>query len=400
MKKTKKLVSFLLILWTLWVSYVSANYESRRVAENYIKEMENFWPFWKWKKPTIVKETPFYTYDDKNVSYMEYKVSCNDDVDCGFIMVNTDKSDVSIPMSSTTWKSLSEQMDEKNIGKNKNYYFDVFNHFAITNTWKIKTTSPENEVLDNGENIYTRSIDKNPLYEKFKKIQKVSKENKEKYIKNQEMKKYTERSVNPVFNLYSWVINNNFFDKEECKSLTPCYKQLNRRYWSLYWLTWCTSVAFSILYWFYDKYWYPNLIEGDTPSLTTSEIKSLQIKIWNDMWTLRLNDWSWLTLHNRTIDWFKYLNWKYANDWWIQISYVNDTFHEIKREIMNWRPVLLSYTWHIVVVHWYIWNRLAVNLWHWRDFSNVLLDVNWNNISWNSISWIKEIKYIYTLKLF
>lgn len=41
---------------------------------------------------------------------MEYKVSCNNDKDCWFIMVNIDDSDVKVPMSSSTWKTLSEKM--------------------------------------------------------------------------------------------------------------------------------------------------------------------------------------------------------------------------------------------------------------------------------------------------
>lgn len=409
MRKTKKLLSLLLILWTLWASYVSADDESKKVAENYIKEMENFWPFWKWKKPKIVKETPFYTYDDKNISYIEYKVSCRDDKDCGYVLVNIDKSDVKVPISSTTGKSLSEQMDEKNTWKNKNYYFDVFNQFAITNTWKINTTSPENKFLDNGENIYTRNVDKNPLYERFKEIQKISNENKEENIKRQENLIYTTRSVKPIYNNDTWVVNNKFFDEKKCKSLTPCYSQYDRVYdrWANWpipetvWPTWCWPTSMSILFWFYDKYWYSDIIFWEPSSLWNHRIRWLQIDIWDLMNTI-LEDWNWWTFPKEIVKWFKYLDKKYKHNWWFRISYNDNTFWEyIKEEIKAWRPLLLSYywkkSWHIVVVQWYSWNKLLINFWWGADRNpNTLVDLNWNSFYFEND--IKRVNDIYIFK--
>ena len=113
-------------------------------------------------------------------------------------------------MVSFAGKTLSEQMWNKST--DKNYFFDVFNQYSISNTWEIKTTSPENKALDNGENIYSRWDDINPLYKKFlkdkKEIYSKKEENKSRFMLSNEEKniilKVRDSLWNQLKNKYSW----------------------------------------------------------------------------------------------------------------------------------------------------------------------------------------------------
>lgn len=90
-------------------------YNAKEEAENYIKEeISSSYSNWYNKNPKITIETPFYSDNEKKPSYIEYKVSCNSNNDCWYIIVNLDWSDTKIPMASFNWKSISEQlMNEK-----------------------------------------------------------------------------------------------------------------------------------------------------------------------------------------------------------------------------------------------------------------------------------------------
>lgn len=68
---------------------------------------------WEWKY--------FYTDDEKNPSYIEFKVSCDNTIDCWFILVNSDWDDVAVPIASTTWVWPWESLVWNN-SKNKLYY--------------------------------------------------------------------------------------------------------------------------------------------------------------------------------------------------------------------------------------------------------------------------------------
>lgn len=91
---------------------VSANNEAKLEAEKYIKLTFTFDLFWKWKKTHISWEKYFYSADERKPSYIEYKVSCDKQVDCWYVMVNIDWTDSSIPEASSVWKTSSEIMSE------------------------------------------------------------------------------------------------------------------------------------------------------------------------------------------------------------------------------------------------------------------------------------------------
>lgn len=90
----------LFVSFLLTYVYTSA-YDTKKEAEIFIKE-ESLSEYSNWYKenPKITKETYFYSDDEKNPSYIEYKVSCNYDKNCWYVIVNLDNSDAKIPMSS------------------------------------------------------------------------------------------------------------------------------------------------------------------------------------------------------------------------------------------------------------------------------------------------------------
>lgn len=279
-------------------------------------------------------------------------------------------------------------MDERNNWKNKNYYFNIFEQFSISNTWEINSTSPDNKTLDNWENIYSRSAEENPLYNKFKNLKKQYSETKDENIKIQERRNYESRSI---INNEKW----SFINKNIgwwCNSPTPCYNQWWRKYWNKYWPTWCTPTALSIVLWYYDRNWFPNILRNvDAPKINNDNIVGLQTKLWNLMLTtLQWKEWATKVWNNplwwKILDWVYKYNYDFQNDVWYNF---NNFESIIKNEINNWRPILIWYTsdkntWHTIVWHWYKWNNIYVNFWWGPRTSNVALNLNWKNFDSNS----------------
>ncbi len=395
--------SILLILLSLW-NVNAFDKESQTKAESFIQEESSDKDStWYKNDPKITKETPFYSDDDKKASYLEYKISCKNTRDCGFIIVNLDKTDTEIPFASFWWKTLSEQMWSSK--KDKNYYFWIFDQFSINNNWDLKTTSPENKVLNNKVSIYSKNWEKNPLYEKFIKLKKLEKKNKKKNIEIQrknklESKKYKSRSSKVVI---PW----SNFTGGSCNSPTPCYRQWRRAYhtWSgiKWWYTGCTPTAFSIVYWYYNKNGYnkvfPNVSSNSTPSSTTRYIKSVQFVVWDLMWTY-WNNWQWSTNTWNNPKWWKFLNWKYSyssdyewDHWW------NNFLETIKREINHSRPIIIGVdmkyysekSGHTIVWHWYKWKKVYTNFGWWANSANSIINTNWKDFTTN-VSWVSDAR--------
>ncbi|PZM85034.1 hypothetical protein DLH72_02425 [Candidatus Gracilibacteria bacterium] len=90
----------------------------------------------------------FSSHDDSKPSYIEYKVSCDKQIDCGYVMVNIDGTDVSIPESSSVGKTSSEMMSEISGKDSKNYYFGPFEQFSENEkTGEILFINPDNNRL-------------------------------------------------------------------------------------------------------------------------------------------------------------------------------------------------------------------------------------------------------------
>ena len=158
------------------------------------------------------------------------------------------------------------------------------------------------------------------------------------------------------------------------------------------------TIYFSILYWFYDRNWFPNLISWYAPAMNNTTIRVLQSNLAVLLDTELLRGWEGLTLFKNTLKWFDYVknntNYK-VNYWKWEANLLNKTtFERVKWEIENKRPVMLSYTWHMVIAHWYRWkNILFLNLWWWPNRSHVAVNVNANTISWDYV-WRESVNYI------
>lgn len=68
------------VIFIITLPFANAKNYSKSIAEAKISELEKLVLFWKGKEPKITKEVKFYTYDDRNPSYTEYKVWCKDDM--------------------------------------------------------------------------------------------------------------------------------------------------------------------------------------------------------------------------------------------------------------------------------------------------------------------------------
>ncbi len=336
----KKLV-FLIVtfLFSVHNTYAQTDFSDfRNKAENFIlSESEN--PAWKWYSPIITKETPFYSGNDDIPSYIEYKVSCSDMYDCWWIMVNTDKSDTSIPIASFAGWTMSETLNPKNENNFKYYYFGILDYYAVNkSTWKLVNITQNWELTNNPSNIYYR--DNNPLTKSFNTLKRNSKENLETHQKFRQNQKeettFSARSFSArTMPKYIW----NFQRTTKCSSYTPCYNQWRRSYPEGNWATGCTPAATSIILWHYDRNWFPNIFSFEAPLSHDNQITNIQTTLWHLMWTYYVN-WEGSTPTSRNMDWWKILNKKYNytadyHSWWNLIDNIQD-------EINNWRPAMLS----------------------------------------------------------
>ena len=183
----KKLV-FLMVtfLFGMQNTYAQVDFQDfRQQAENFIQyHSENL--AWKWFSPIITKETLFYSSDDTNPSYIEYKISCSDTKDCGWIMLNIDNTDAPVPIASFAWGTMSEALNPRNEKGFKYYYFGIFDYFAINQSNnKIAMIWPDGSTITESINnsLETKIITSNKpsthsyVIDSFQALQKQVKEN-------------------------------------------------------------------------------------------------------------------------------------------------------------------------------------------------------------------------------
>lgn len=424
------------LLWFFVISvfaYKEFNYNSaKNIAIDYIQN-SSFDENWNWKNPTISGEWKYFYTDSNNPSYIEFKVSCDNEPNCWFIMVNFDGNDVSIPVSSTSWNTPSEVLEFKNGNKNNNfYYFSPFEQYAENEiTWSVSSINPQDdEVLTNKTarsiNIDNKSYKNNSLKEKldnakkeskkfknsqeFKKLKKELKENKltvpneeisfkvldmamaEKYIPNQKW--------------YEPVVASDAFVKWKnlwwCWSRIPCYWQYLRNYNEANWVNcyvWCTPIAVAMIYGYYDNNWFPNLIPTDTNFTNNLETIILADKIKNIIKTKCNSNWEWSTIPSNIPLAIQYAKDKgYIKSTSNYISWNSASlFPLLKNEINNWRPVILNVQWirqwkdiwHSIVAYWYnskSTNIIRVNMWWWEKATLKWINqniYNYSNIDYN-----------------
>lgn len=412
MRKLMRLMSFWVcfLLWFFVISvfaYKEFNYNSAKNIAIYYIQNSSFDENWNWKNPKISGEWKYFYTDSNNPSYIEFKVSCDNEPNCWFIMVNFDGNDVSIPVSSTSWNTPSEVLEFKNGNKNNNfYYFSPFEQYAENEiTWSVSSINPQDdEVLTNKTarsiNIDNKSYKNNSLKEKLDNAKKESK----KFKNSQEFKKLKKElkenkltvpneeisfKVLDMAMAVDWYVKptspNKFINspsvlslnQDKCKWYLPCYNQFKTTY---SWVTcdvWCVPTAIWIIMWYYDLIWLaPNLLPWDKSFLNNSDVDTMIDKIWKDLWWQCSSNWWYM-------DGLILQNWvNFAKEKWYKWSTINLTsrsstsvtfVYDIISEIDAGRPIIVLSKDHAFVAYGYHNNpsskikTIRVNLWRWPD---------------------------------
>lgn len=374
---------------------------------------------WKNNNPKISWEWKyFYTDDEKKPSYVEFKISCDKNPDCWFILVNTDWNDVAVPISSTNWNTPSEVIKQE--WEQKNYYFwplDIYSE-NIDN-WDVQTiVIPEQiDLRKNDENNKSRKQklkqylkDRKINAKEFKKSDEFKKQKEE--IKDQILKmpkeEFSFKSLNMAFadenpDTTSTYISPWSSDKyvswnstSDCNSRTPCYKQFTTSYtpppsWytSAICYSWCSPTAVAILFWYYDRNWFSDLVSWTAPTSPTMNTtsKNLVNSIKTHIWTTCIRKWNTNEYAGSTNPLNVYKAKQYAIDKWYKntissyISWNTSTlFSTIKIEIDANRPIIThmkktsdNSEWHATVTYWYKSSPSNSNI--------VLMNMGW----WNNL---------------
>lgn len=387
-----------------WNEFTYEN--AKKIANEYIKN-SSFDENWQDQNPTLFWEGKYFYTESETPSYIEFKVSCDKNPDCGFIMVNFDGDDVAIPIASTSGNTPSEVLSAKNeskIEENMLYYFSPFEQYAENKrNGNISSIDPQDdfwyeaseknklslqEVKTKKNNTLKEKIESSKKEAKtfkksveFKEIKKELKEKKQTNGKEEVSFKYLDMAMA----WYNAPATSNYFitwsTYSGCNWKLPCYQQFNTTYNWVTCAVWCVPVAYSMIYWYYDRnLTYPDLLSWTTaPTWNNTDVMNNMMKI---LWTNYLSTTcSWAIgntkLHNA---W----NWiQFAIDKWYSKSTsltaswttTSNLFHNnIKPEINAWRPIIVNTTTHSFVAFWYYNTTLVntkiirVNLWFWPSY--------------------------------
>jgi len=430
---------------------------SENLAKQYIENSLND-DNWKGKNPYISWEWKnFYTDDEKNPSYIEFKVSCDNQKDCWFILVNSDWNDVVVPIASSSWiwpwELLTLQNEDKvnkknkenktnNKSNNKLYYFWPLEQYSIDegnvevisinpqddieqiveNDKTLKKEDKEKEIKNKKRELKSRVDDykiKSKEYKKSDEFKKHKEEIKDEILKMPKeefvLKKLDKVSAIEIIGWDGYVLptyaSNKFVPWNNytwCNWKIPCYKQFSTSYNWQNCLVWCVPTAYAMIYWYYDRKWdFPNLIPWTAPTLNDENqnttinnvIKEIwsysQVKCnWND-WVTSTNSWT-LSIQYAVNKW--YIKSSATPIWSTDLTYL---FNNIKSEINYGRP-LIWWDWtHAMVIYWYYNTTntnlkiIRVNLWGWPLY--ILKTSVWNKYYGSSIDYnINSIYYNYT----
>lgn len=455
----RKLLLFSLLFMVSMTSISYAvnkfNYESAlQIANEYIFN-SSFDENWKETNPKILeKGKSYYTDSDMTISYIEFKVSCDNNPNCWFIMVNFDWDDVTIPVASTSWNTPSEILVAQNWGTvddNKLYYFSPFEQYWINEkSWEVSSIDPVDNIdqelaqepkLTKEEKKEKRKKSKTELKNRIINAKKEANEFKKTEDFKSKKKELREKKQSIPSDEFSYkilpfaenvnaaddILNQNWYTPIiasdtfvpwsttwTCWSRVPCYKQFSTIYKLKTCSVWCAPVAVWMIYWYYDRQWtYPNLVSWTANYINDSTTNTMIKTLWDKM--LTFCSWTqWETYSSNNT-----LSIQYAKDKWYANSvakYITWTstalFTTIKTEINAWRPVLLNTDNHSIVVYWYnksftTANLIRVNLWwgpnstikwvDWKYYSLSSIDYNINYIYYNSANHIA--KSIVTFKI-
>lgn len=431
-KITSIIILFLIFVNPLTISFADSKIKiekAKNIANEYIKnsfEDEN----WKDTNPKIVWDWIYNYVDSEKPSYIEFKVSCDENPDCWFIIVNIDGNDVWVPIASTTWATPSEALTEKWQEKNtKMYYFWPFEQYSEnTISWDVYSIDPSdydnsldtNKKISNQERSLKLNSQKENIKDKFNKAKNEAinfKKSPEFKYKKEEIKKMKDSipesefamKLLPMSYADEWLPNSNWYTPPSasnvflpwwssstiCNWATPCYSYFPVNNCK----SWCSPVAVWILYGYYDRQqlapdlvpWTAWLVNDYNINTMITSIRSL----------IKTNCSWWTNAENIP------LSIQYAKDKWYSkstsiYSWVKSTetiFSKIKEEIDANHPIIIWNNTHSMVAFWYnsnINNIVRVNLW-WGWTSNIIwtngityktsnIDYNINSMYYNNAS--------------
>lgn len=436
----KKIIS-MIILFLIFVNPFTISFadskikieKAKSIANEYIKNSfqdEN----WKDKNPRIIWNWVYNYVDSENPSYIEFKIECNENPNCWFIIVNIDGNDVWVPIASTIWAAPSEVLIEKWQEENtKMYYFWPFEQYSEnTVSWDVNSINPndydnsinKDKKLSNQEINLKINSQKENIKNKFKNSKDEAikfKKSSEFESRKNEIKKIKESIPAWEFSMKllpmsyadteipntSWYIApsaSNIFlpgwmSSTICSWATPCYKQYDIGNCK----SWCWPTAISIVYGYYDRNWKWDLLPWTAWLVNDFNITTMN----NSIRTMVSTNCWWSTNVNNMP-----LAIQYAKDKWYTNStsnyYLNKSisniFSKVKTEINAWRPIIIANDNHAMVAFWYnsnVNNIVRVNLWwggssvinwNWVTYQTSNIDYNINSMyyNWSSQSSIKH----------
>jgi len=430
----KKLIfpAFLLWIFSCWLSYADSKNEDngKNIAQQYLESNKND-DFWKDNSPRLWEATPLYM--EKEIpSYFEYRVVCERNKDCGYIVVNVDGDDVPVPTSSPTDIPPSQILTQKS-GTNKEelqfYYFGIFDVYVKNIlTQQINAIDPQIDPTEKNEIIIDmKEEDKKQVQEFIKEQQKKLPQ-----IFSQKLQDWKEYKQTDTFKYYkSQIIENTYWytiqspgtevkngwkyvkwqSSSDCNSRIPCYEQYTYWYsWQGFCASWCSPVAAAMIFWYYDKEKiYPNLFPGILAPMTNTSgswfwqdatMKNAIDEIRGYMGT-ECYDGEWGTNWNRVQDGIKF-----AENHWYPLSYpqyVNTYLSSpvswiFTDEIDAGRPLILQLTWHDVVLYGYSLSNhynVRINAGWWNgEYSNKDVNILWMTLDGTYYNTAGFTKYI------
>lgn len=459
----KKLLLFVAILFISfsWVSYAVSkfNYESAlQIANEYIAN-SSFDENWKDHNPIIVEKwKEFHTDDDNKTSYVEFKVSCDNNPNCWFVMVNFDWDDVTVPIASTSWNTPSEVLVAQNWGNkddNKLYYFSPFEQYSENEkSWEISSIDPVDNIdselskdtkLTKEQKQEKRKEHRNELKNRvikakneasdFKKSDDFKNKIKDLRDKKQSIPKEefsykilpfgdyanADEPVNWWTNWYVAPAASNKFipwvsSVWNCYWPTPCYQQFDTTYWWVSCKSWCSPTAIWIIYWYYDRQLtYPDLIPWTANYINDYNSTTMIKAVWVKMNTY-CTWWQWATSSSYYTKWIEYaIDKGYTKSTATKYTWtVSSLFTTIKTEINAWRPIMVNNATHSMAAYGYnstTWSPIIrVNMWWWPTseirWTNLIyyktssIDYNMNSLyyNWANKTPISNIVKIYISK--
>lgn len=421
-----------------WNEFTYEN--AKKIATEYIAN-SSFDENWLEQNPTLAWEGKYFYTESEKPSYIEFKVSCDKNPDCGFIMVNFDGDDVAIPIASTSGNTPSEVLSAKNeskIEENMLYYFSPFEQYAENKrNGNISSIDPQDdfwyevseknklslqEVKTKKNNTLKEKIESSKKEAKtfkksveFKEIKKELKEKKQTNGKEEVSFKYLDMAVanyTPPASSNKFVYGSSSYGAwtSTCYWQVPCYHQIDKVYNGNTCLVGCTPTAMWIIFGYYDRLWIagnllPNFIatninDGD-------KIDHMIKMIWDHMETTCSGSLGW-TNPAKIVKWLQYA--KDKGYTWTNGSLViwntSTLFQEIKSEINSLKPIIVNTADHSMVAFWYYNSTISsakiirVNLGFWHNskitWTNGII-YYWSNIdyhmdslyfSWQNQYWI------------